>query len=152
LSIYLLDTNICIYYFRQFPPIVRFMQETYQDLNHEKWLSVITEAELFSAKALRTDNGLKSAICEFIDDSDQIIEVSRSIAYLAGEIRSKLDDEQGRKIKLPDVLIAATAIHTDAILVSNNDKDFKAIAADFKMNYYNPVNDQNELKDFLSAK
>jgi tRNA(fMet)-specific endonuclease VapC len=151
LSKYLFDTNICIYYFRQFPPIVRFIQETYQELNHEKWLSVITEAELLSVKAVRADSGLKSAICEFIDDSDQVIEVSRQIAYLAGEVRSRLDYEEGKKIKLPDVLIAATAIHKDAILVSNNDKDFQAIAAAFNMKYVNPISDQTELTDFLNT-
>jgi hypothetical protein len=48
-------------------------------------------------KALRADNGLKSALCEFINDSDQVIEVSRPIVYLASEIRSRLDHEQGKK-------------------------------------------------------
>lgn len=122
MSKYLFDTNICIYYFRQFPPVVQFMQQLFQqNVNHEKLLSVITEAELLSAGAVQADNELKQLLQEFIDDSDQVVEVSRTIANLAAQIRSRLDHEHGKKIKLPDVLIAATELKADAILVSNND-------------------------------
>lgn len=106
---------------------------------------------MLSAGAVQADYELKQLLQEFIDDSDQVVEVSRAIANLAAQIRSRLDHELGKKIKLPDVLIAATALKADAILVSNNDKDFQAIATMFNLKYLNPIHDQDELRHYLST-
>jgi len=126
------------------------MQEIFQQPKNEMLISVITEAELLSTPTVCEDAGLKAGIIEFINDSDYVIEVNRNIAQTAGEIRSSLHYEFGRKIKLPDALIASSAIHFDAILVSNNDRDFKDISLKYNMKYYNPVSNQQALTDFLS--
>ncbi|WP_181593018.1 type II toxin-antitoxin system VapC family toxin [Paenibacillus sp. YN15] len=152
MSKYLFDTNVCIYFFREFPPVVRFMEELFQqNEQHEKLLSVITEAELLSVSSVATNHELKLLLQEFINDSDQVVEVNREIANLSGEIRSKLAYHYEKKVKLPDVLIAATALHTDAILVSNNDKDFQTISTAYNLKYINPIQDQDELKHFLAT-
>ena len=48
---------------------------------------------------------------------------------------SSIELRKARKIKLPDAIIAATAIVHDLILVSRNDKDFAAIPS---LRYSNP--------------
>ncbi|OZQ68286.1 type II toxin-antitoxin system VapC family toxin [Paenibacillus odorifer] len=139
---YLLDTNIIIYYFESLPQVVRFMKETFQQPRNELFLSVITEAELLSHPSVRTDELLKEMICGFIESSHDVIEVSRRIAILSGDIRSHFHHKYNRKIKLPDVLIAATAITLGATLISNNDKDFLDISSEFGLEYLNPVRPQ----------
>lgn len=47
MSKYLFDTNVCIYFFREFPPVVRFMEELFQqNEQHEKLLSVRIKTNL----------------------------------------------------------------------------------------------------------
>ena len=82
---------------------------------------------------------LNNAISRFIHDSDDVVEVSRRIGAIAGEIRSYFHQAFGRKIKLPDALIAATAISLNATLVSNNDKDFVEVLARYGIPYINPI-------------
>ncbi|OUS77248.1 hypothetical protein B1748_08875 [Paenibacillus sp. MY03] len=152
MSSFLLDTNICIYYFRQYPPVVHFLQQLYgEDTVHELLLSTITEAELLSVRENHTNRELRRDIQEFVDDSDQVLDVNRIIARKAAEIRSRLDYEYRKKIKLPDALIAATALTTGSVLVSNNDKDFKQVAEVFGLKYLNPVQDQEELRHYLNT-
>lgn len=152
MSSFLLDTNICIYYFRQYPPVVHYLQQLYgQDTAHELLLSTITEAELLSVRENYANRELRLGIQEFVDDSDQVIDVDRTIARKAAAIRSRLDYEYGKKIKLPDALIAATALITDSVLVSNNDKDFKHVAEVVGLKYLNPVQDQAELQHYLKT-
>jgi tRNA(fMet)-specific endonuclease VapC len=147
---FLIDTNVCIYHFEEFPDVVQFMKMTFRQPHNELVLSVITEAELLSTPSVSENATLKSKISEFVNVSHQVIDVDRSIASKAGEIRSFFQHSLGRKIKLPDALIAATAINYNATLVSNNDKDFLDIVSNFNMSYYNPVSNQNSLRDFLS--
>jgi tRNA(fMet)-specific endonuclease VapC len=48
LTKYLIDSNVCIYHFRQFPEVIHYMQEIFRQPNNEMLISVITEAELLS--------------------------------------------------------------------------------------------------------
>ena len=50
------------------------------------------------------------------------IEISSSVMELSVEIR------RIKKMKLPDAIIAASAVHHDLILVTRNIKDFKGTA------------------------
>jgi tRNA(fMet)-specific endonuclease VapC len=147
---FLIDTNVCIYHFEEFPDVVQFMRMTFRQPHNEMVLSVITEAELLSTPAVRENAALNSKISDFVNASHQVIDVNRRIASTAGEIRSYFQHTLGRKIKLPDALIAATALNYNATLVSNNDKDFLDIVSNYNMSYYNPVSDQNSLREFLS--
>lgn len=146
---YVLDTNIWIYHFNGVPDVEQFLQETFERVNNSLFLSTITEAELLSAPVLHADVALKQKLIKLIHSADSIIEVSREIAQLAGDIRSSLSS-MGRKIKLPDALIASTAIHLDATLVSNNDKDFVYIANFHNLKYHNPILNQDQLRHFLT--
>lgn len=50
-------------------------------------------------------------------------DISREAAVLAGVFRFDLA-RQGRALQIPDALMAATAVVTDSILVTNNIKDY----------------------------
>ena len=80
--------------------------------------SVITEIELLSWRAA-TDNDML-ILQNFIADS-LIIELETSIKMKAAELR------RNHKIKLPDAIIAATALVYDLILLTRNISDFKDI-------------------------
>lgn len=65
---------------------------------------------------------------------------------LAAKIRRKArgDAIRRKSIKAPDALIAASALVHNATLISNNDKDFDWIVANFtykgkKLDYVNPI-------------
>lgn len=67
-----------------------------------------------------------------------LIEVSSEIARKAGEIRAKGYDK-GYKIKLPNALIAATAIIENAIVVTHNVADFHKICQIEKLDIIDPM-------------
>jgi predicted nucleic acid-binding protein len=98
------DTNIAIYYLqRQFPPAAeKFIDESVQDAL--PCISAITEIELLCWKAA-SDKDLE-AIHDFIKDA-LVIELEPSIKIKTADIRRQ------HKIKLPDAVIAATALVYD---------------------------------------
>ena len=81
-------------------------------------ISVITEIELLCWKT--TDERDMEILQNFIDDV-RVIEMEKTIKYKAVDIRKKY------RIKLPDAIIAATAITYELILISRNVSDFKNI-------------------------
>ena len=117
---YLWDTNTAIYYLqKQFPPTA----ETFIDntiANHIPVLSAITEIELLCWKHSTLEEEKKLAY--FINDC-LIIELEQSIKHKTAEIRKQY------RIKLPDAIIAASAIVYNLILISRNVTDFRDIEA-----------------------
>ncbi len=119
---YLIDTNIIIYTLRGVSSVVEFMAHIYGNDQAEIVYSTITEAEIFS-RALEDE--IKLMTEELLSAGD-IMEVSSAIAGRAGKIRAKCH-AKGCKIKLPDALIAATALLENAVLVTHNIRDFSKI-------------------------
>lgn len=119
MSRYLIDTNIIIYTLRGVKSVVSFMDKLFNDDRAEILYSVVTEAELFSREL---DDDIKVAVEDLLSVGE-IVDISSAIARKAGEIRAKFN-KCGIKVKLPDALIAATAINEDAILVTHNVQDF----------------------------
>lgn len=115
---YLWDTNTAIYYLQQqFPPIAeKFIDNTLTEFIPA--ISAITEIELLCWKAA-TDRDLK-VLYNFIDDS-VVFELERDIKLKTADIR------RNYKVKLPDAIIAATAIVNDLTLLTRNVNDFKKI-------------------------
>ncbi|MDR1223124.1 MAG: type II toxin-antitoxin system VapC family toxin [Tannerella sp.] len=115
----LLDTNTVIYYLQhQFPAEAMNFVDNLLD-SADPCLSVITEIELLCWKAA-TLQDIK-LLQDFIDDST-VIELEKSIKLKAIEIRRQ------HKIKLPDTIIAATALTYNIPLITRNVVDFKDIA------------------------
>lgn len=112
---YLWDTNTVIYYLQQlFPPDAeKFMDDILKD--GQPIISAITEIELLCWKSA-TEKDL-SLLHNFINDAS-VIELEQSIKLKAATIR------KAHRIKLPDAIIAATAIVYDLTLLSRNVSDF----------------------------
>ena len=115
---YLWDTNITIYYLQQqFPPNAeKFIDSVLQsDLPA---ISAITEIELLCWKTATEDD--VKVLHNFINDAI-IIELEQTIKFKTAEIRKSI------KIKLPDAIIAATALVYNRTLITRNTEDFKNI-------------------------
>ncbi len=111
---YIWDTNTVIYYLQQqFPPAAeKFMDNLVNEARPV--ISAITEIELFCWKSA-SEKDLE-VLHHFIDDA-LVIELEQPIKYKTADIRKK------HKIKLPDAIIAATALVYDLSLVSRNVSD-----------------------------
>jgi predicted nucleic acid-binding protein len=125
---FILDTNIVIYYTNNDLPnhASVFLDER---VSTGVFLSVVSEIELLGWNA--SDEKEATTLENFIAGSD-IIQLTRPIVLKTIEIRKT------RKIKLPDAIIAATAIVHDLTLISRNDSDFKKIEG---LDYLNPFTD-----------
>jgi predicted nucleic acid-binding protein len=122
---FLIDTNISIYFLdgNLTPSGIVFLQPL---INQEINISVITKIELLG---WNFPNSNKSEIhSEFVDQSN-VFPLDDEIVEKTIEIRRTY------KIKLPDAIIAATAIIFDLTLISRNDKDFTQIPG---LKYVNP--------------
>ena len=114
---YLIDTNILIYYFAGIIP-AKENENLEHILKTSFNVSIITKIE-FLGWGKHTDEGYKKAK-EFISFAHTIF-LNNKMANLTINIRRK------NKIKLPDAVIAATALSNNMILVTRNDKDFRGV-------------------------
>lgn len=117
---YLWDTNTVIYYLQQqFPP----QAEVFIDnllMEARPCISAITEIELLCWKAA-TEKDME-VLRGFIHDA-LVIELERPIKLKTADIRKQ------HNIKLPDAIIAATALIYDLTLITRNSSDFKNVSA-----------------------
>jgi predicted nucleic acid-binding protein len=116
---YLWDTNTVIYFLqRQFTPSAeRFIDDIL--LTSRPVISAITEIELLCWKSAN-DNDLLT-LRNFIQDS-YVYELDQDIKNQTAEIRKYYN------LKLPDAIIAATAIVNKLTLITRNTKDFDRLS------------------------
>jgi len=100
---YFIDTNILIYLLDG--------DETLADLLNQKHfvISFITELELLSYQNLTNEN--KQVIRELIDECT-VIDINLGIKQQVIKLRAKY------KLKLPDAIIVASAIHSNLPLIT----------------------------------
>ena len=123
---YLIDTNV----------FTKYTQEELSEKGNELvdgilnsfscQISVITRIELLS---WNTDQ-------ETIDLIEEFIGMSKEFGLTEEIITKTATMRRNIKIKLPDAVIATTALVNDLILVSDNDKDFGKIP---NLRYVNPT-------------
>jgi len=115
---YLWDTNTAIYFLQQQFPInaEKYIDSILQ--TNIPVISAITEMELLCWKTA-SENDLK-VLNNFIQDAT-VIELEQEIKSKTAEIR------KANKIKLPDSIIAATAIVYTLTIITRNTADFKNI-------------------------
>ncbi len=114
---YLIDSNVVSHYLSGKLPAsaIEFINNI---IDEGAVLSVITRIELLGFNAPKSDALLFS---EFINDC-QVIDLSEAIVLKTIALR-KL-----RSIKIPDAIIAATALVGELTLLTNNTKDFSNIS------------------------
>ena len=115
---YLWDTNTAIYYLQKlFPPLAeQFIDELL--MREIPVISAITEIELLCWKTA-TEKDL-NILRNFIKDA-YVIELEQTIKEKTADLRKMY------KIKLPDAIIAATALIYNLTLITRNTNDFKMI-------------------------
>lgn len=111
---YLIDTNIIIYYLEGEQVVVSFLRNNRGKLS----ISSITWMETLSYPFSPDEEQVVRA---FLQEFKQV-EISSPVMELSVGIR------RIKKLKLPDAIIAASAIQNDLILVTRNIKDFKGTA------------------------
>lgn len=120
---HLLDTDICIYWLKGRPEVKERLQVVGLD---RVAISVITVAELYfgAYNSARVDENLTRA-CTF---AKQITVLPLDDAVLAafGRLKAELR-RQGQPLPDFDLLIAATALAQERILVTNNVRHYKRI-------------------------
>jgi tRNA(fMet)-specific endonuclease VapC len=120
----------------------------------ELLLPTIVQTELQSIPRAHKDMAYQDIINEFIrypKEEGLIVNINDEIARTAADLRVTWSEEVGKKLPLPDAVIAATAIELDAQLISNNDKDFSFAVDRFGLKFLNPI-DRTELDSFMKEK
>ncbi len=144
----LFDTNIYLYHYRKYPPVVDAINA---ELNKGAviLLSVVQISELLSTTAVDHDETIRTDMESYISAVHRVVDVTEGIARKAAEIRRLWKTRTGKNQKLPDAIIAATALLHKATLVGNNDKDFAPLGDMVELDYQNPIKSQEELREFL---
>ena len=114
---YTLDTNAVIYYIGNDPdatPVIRELVGKSPII----YMATVSEIELFAFPTLSESDTLK--IREMLS-SIFLVALDSKIAEIAAEIKKQTS------IKIPDLIVAATAIYTKTTLVTRNIRDFNKI-------------------------
>jgi len=119
---YLIDTNICIYFLKGMFDLVDKFDEIGID---NLYISEITVAEL-KFGAAKSENPIKNkqVIEELINKFNQI-PIYKSLDIFAEE-KARLQ-KKGNIVDDFDLLIGATALANNMVLVTNNEKHFKRL-------------------------
>ena len=120
---YLLDTNICIYIINARPLAVlaRFRQELIGTIG----VSSVTAAELAYGVA-KSGSARNRAALEMFLASMEVLPFDASVIWQYGELRATLE-RSGQPIGALDTMIAAHALASNAVLVSNNLREFERV-------------------------
>jgi predicted nucleic acid-binding protein len=116
-SNYLIDTNSVIDFLgNKFPASgMNFISRVVDEIPK---VSVITKIEVLG---FNTTDANQTLLINFMNDAT-ILELTNNVVEICIELRKKY------KIKLPDAIIAATAIAYDLIIITRNLSDFNKIA------------------------
>ena len=121
--IYMLDTNICIYVINSRPAIVleRFRLERLGDIV----ISSVTAAEL-AFGVVKSGSVRNRQALEMFLSTLEILPFDESAIWHYADIRADLE-RRGQPIGTLDTMIAAHALTTNTILVTNNTREFERI-------------------------
>lgn len=121
---YLLDTNTIIDFLNSKLPL----NANQLLFSIDPKISVITRIELFSSSKISEKELI--ALNDFIEIVTVYNNLNIDIILICIDLRKKY------KLKLPDALIAATAIKNSLILITRNTKDFENISELTTINPY----------------
>lgn len=117
---YMLDTNICIYVIKTYPPMIR---EKFNALADQLCISSVTLGELYygvEKSVRRVENGL--ALEEFVARLDVLPFGERAAAHY-GQVRAELE-RVGTPCGPHDMQIGGHARSEGLIVVTNNLREF----------------------------
>ena len=119
----LLDTNICIYIINAKPPAVleRFRQYRMGDIG----LCSVVAAELAFGVA-KSDSARNRQALEMFLAPLIILPFDTAAVWVYGDLRANLE-RRGTPIGSLDTMIAAQALSQQALLISNNTREFSKV-------------------------
>ena len=120
-----LDTNIISHFMRDATGIAAMRVMTAQDTGRKVMTSIVVQCELEFGLSKRPSRRLELAYAEVMQRIDVLALDSTVVAHYAS-IRNVLE-RQGTPIGPNDTLIAAHALSVDAVLVTDNDDEFRRI-------------------------
>jgi len=120
---YLLDSDILIFLLRGNPKVTENLESRVAD---PKALSVVSYGELLYG-AMRSARPVKNAArVRRLGEVIPVIDVSPGIMETFADIKTGLEG-QGARIDDFDLIIAATALHLNYTLVTNNVRHFRSV-------------------------
>lgn len=115
---YTLDTNAIVYYLKDDSNAVTTLRSVFAQTS-PVYISAVTELELFAFTNLSRSDEL---LIEDLLATLSIIPLDSRIARLAALVRRHY------RVKVPDSIIAATAMFTGSTLITRNTIDFRKIS------------------------
>ena len=126
-AIYMLDTNTCSFLIRKRP---EYLLDKLQDVvlsGHQVVISSITYAELtFGAINKKASPKMPSIVTEFVNRLDEIVAWDQKAVEVSTDIKKELESI-GTPIGHNDTLIAGHCVSINAILVTDNVREFKRV-------------------------
>ncbi len=122
--LYMLDTNICSFIIREKPQSIKERLKECEK-EHIIALSSIVVSELLYGAKKRNNKKLTFIVNNFIDNFI-IYDFNKNAAEEYADIRSKLE-QKGQIIGSNDLFIASHAKSLNAVLVTNNIKEFNRV-------------------------
>ncbi|HEY7030069.1 MAG TPA: type II toxin-antitoxin system VapC family toxin [Thermomicrobiales bacterium] len=120
---YLVDSDLVIDHLAGRPEALALLQQlTAGGLS----VSIITYAEVYEGIYGGRDPKTRERVFRKMLQTMNVLGLSRAVSRRAARIGSSLRT-QGTRLPLPDVLIAATAVHYDLTLVTRNLKHYERI-------------------------
>ena len=123
---YLIDTNVAIEYIGE-ALLEKDLTMLDGIIDEQFYISVINKIELLGFSDITENEELKFQ--ELINAAD-ILDLNENIVNSTIEVRKKY------KIKLPDAIIAATALENELTIITHNTKDFNKIEGLAVLNPY----------------
>lgn len=120
----LVDTDTVSFYFRRHPVVVARLDKYLLEYGYVN-LSVVTYYEVLNGLYYKDARKQLSTFETFVD-ANRVLSLNQSVAQCAAEQFAELR-KKGQVIGHNDVLIAATALTYDLILVTNNTNHFDRI-------------------------
>ena len=114
---YTLDTNAILYYLKDDADAVAVLRGVFGE-NVPLYVSAVTELELFAYPNLGIE---EESLIEELLATISVIPVDSRIARLAALVR------RDYRLKVPDSVIAATAMFTGSKLLTRNNRDFRKV-------------------------
>ncbi|MFZ5365859.1 MAG: type II toxin-antitoxin system VapC family toxin [Patescibacteria group bacterium] len=119
---YLVDSDQIIWYLKGKPAVVRKLQT----LQRELAVSVISVGEVAEGIVGEKDEEKKLGGLKNFLEGIEVLEINQEIAFQFAKVRASLR-KKGRLIDNFDLLIAATCLTHNLILITENKKDFARI-------------------------
>jgi tRNA(fMet)-specific endonuclease VapC len=132
----MLDTNTCSFLILKRPEYLLDKLQKIVISGHQVVISSITYAELtFGAINKKANPKMLGIVSEFVDRLDDVLAWDKKAVEFSTEIKKKLESK-GTPIGHNDTLIAGHCFSIDAILVTDNVREFKRVE---KLKYENWV-------------